>query len=144
MALSGFFDKLNKSFEEKFPDQAKQFYEREAAQKRIKERELEAQRKAAEEAAKKAEEEARCAALRQQLAQVKQKKVEHILSFERGSQEYLRARYGDYAYDSMLAVCARELEVTEQDAARFLTENYSEELWRLWGDPIVEELMNNR
>lgn len=34
--------------------------------------------------------------------------------------------YGDYAYRSMLTVAAKELDFTEENAAAFLVENYSE------------------
>lgn len=61
-----------------------------------------------------------------------------------GSTAYLKARYGDYAYHSMLTVVVRKLERTEENAATFLTEHYAEDLWKAWEDNDVEMFLGNR
>lgn len=75
--------------------------------------------------------------------QLKTQRVNLIRSSETGSAEYLKARYGDYAYRSMRAVVIRELELTEEKAAAFLTENYSEDMWKTWEDDDIERLLGN-
>lgn len=116
-------------------------------QKRALEKEQEAQRKAAkqaEEAAKKAEEAARCDLMREHIMQFKNQRANTVRSTETGSAEYLKARYGDYAYRSMLSVAVRELTYSEEKAAAFLTENYSEAMWKNWEDDDIERILGNR
>ena len=144
MAGAGFFDSIKDSWqhykeEEKKRDEA---WQRKCIETQEKDRA--ARQKAAEEAAKKAKDEENCKLMRQQIMQLKVRRAERAESCEIGSNGYLRARYGDYAYSSMLKVAAKELGCSEKEAAEFLTENYSEALWKPWEDEDVELFLGNR
>ena len=101
MAGAGFFDSIKDSWqhykeEEKKRDEA---WQRKCIE--TQEKDWAARQKAAEEAAKKAKDEENCKLMRQQIMQLKVRRAERAESCEIGSDGYLRARYGDYAYSSM-------------------------------------------
>jgi len=67
------------------------------------------------------------------------KRVNTVRSSAIGSTKYLIARYGKHAYRIMLDTVIQALNITEQEAADYLTENYSEALWKTGitcGNPI--------
>lgn len=102
---------------------------------------------------KRAEYEPKCTPLRDFIiklrAEQKEKAYEQsrpdiVRTAEKGSEEYLRARYGEKAYRTMLDTIVKELGVSEESAAVYMKENYSEELWKLWEDETIEQLLGNR
>lgn len=100
--------------------------------------------KKAEEAAEKAEDASKCDLMRQHIMQLKAERVKRIKAAETGSAEYLKARYGDYAFSSMRTVVIKELELTEEKATVFLQKHYFEAMWKEWEDDDIERLLGNR
>jgi hypothetical protein len=80
----------------------------------------------------------------QETRNLMESRVNTIRSSETGTTEYLKARYGEHAYQTMLDTIIKELNLSEEMAADFLTENYSEALWKDWEDKDFERYLGNR
>lgn len=128
----------NKGWWKRYKEEQKKFDEDwEKRQREMQEKKLAEQQKAAED-------EEKCKVMKNHIMEQKVERADIAESSETGSTDYLKARYGDYAYRSMLAAAAKELDCTEENAAAFLTEHYSEDLWKAWEDDDVEMFLGNR
>ena len=63
---------------------------------------------------------------------------------EKQRAEYLIARYGEHAYQTMLDMVIKQLGITKYNANVYLSESYSEDIWRSWEDNELEQLLGNR
>ena len=71
-------------------------------------------------------------------------RAEKVRSSEIGSAEYLIARYGEHAYQTMLDMVIKQLGITKDNANAYLSGSYSEDIWRSWEDKELEQLLGNR